>query len=306
VKLESSVFARLPRGGLGNKLLVWARALVFAHKFGLPLYVSGWSDIRIGPYLRLEPSKRQYWGYFEGGDAPSLLRRFMFSRWCEVHHEPDLECELPAGPQKAAQLYLFDTVPSWHDYFQGLRGNEELVRSSFCSLLQSQYRKELICESGPIIGVHVRRSDFRELAPGESIGENCNVRMPIAYYLDVINALRRMAGRKLQAMIFTDGRHEDVAELLALPDVTMAAPNSDVVDLILLSKSKYLVTSFGSTFSYWAAYLSDGIVITHPAQVLTIRSEAVNKLRYEGPISCDQPWDPVLANQVGAISSRLP
>jgi hypothetical protein len=299
---ESAVYVRLPRGGLGNKLLVWARGLIFANQHKLPLYVSGWSEIKIGPYLRRERSKRNYWGYFEDDAVAGLLRRFMFSHLYDVNHEPNLEGDLPDVSLKTAKVYLFDTVPSWRDYFKGLRGNEDLVRSAFSSLLQSQYRKELICETGPVIGVHVRRSDFRDLAPDESIGENCNVRMPISYYLDVINALRRMAGSTLQVMIFTDGRHEDVAELLALPEVTMAAPNSDIVDLILLSKSKYLVTSFGSTFSYWAAYLSDGIVITHPAQVMTIRSEAVNKLRYEGPISCDKPWDPVLA----AVSSRLP
>lgn len=303
---ESVVYASLPRGGLGNKLLVWARGLIFARRHGLPLYVSGWSDIKIGPYLRRERSKRHYWGYFEDGSVPSLLRRFMFSHWYEVHHEPDLECDLPAGSRKTTQLYLFDTVPSWHDYFRGLRGNEELVRSAFGSVLQPPYRAELMRESGPVIGVHVRRSDFRDLAPGELLGENCNVRTPIAYYLDVIYALRRMAGRTLPVTVFTDGRTEDVAELLALPEVAMAAPNPDIVDLILLSKSKCLITSVGSTFSYWAAYLSDGSVITHPAHATTIRSQVVNKRRYEGPISGVQPWDPVLANHLAAVGSQLP
>lgn len=299
---DSAVYASLPRGGLGNKLLVWARALVFANKCGLTLYVSGWSDIKIGPYLRGERSKRQYWGYFEDSSTPSLLRRFMFSHLYQIHHEPDLECCQPAARRGMNQLYLYDTLPSWRDYFKGLRGQEEFVRSAFSSILKSRYREQLSRQNWPVIGVHIRRSDFRELAPGESIEGNCNVRTPIAYYLDVIFALRRIAGRMLPVTVFTDGRTEDVAEILALPAVVMAAPNPDIVDLLLLSKSKCLVTSAGSTFSYWAAYLSDGPVITHPAHNITIRSQIENTNWFEGPLSSDQPCDPALESVIAGIA----
>jgi len=304
--LESAVYARLPRGGLGNKLLVWARALVFARHYGLPLYVSSWADIKIGPYLRGERSKRQYWGYFEDSSVPSLLRRFMFSHLYDIHHEPDLEgCQL-AELRKISQLYLYDTVPSWRDYFKGLRGHEVFVSSAFNSMLRPRYRHQLNRQNWPVIAVHIRRSDFRELAPGETLGENCNVRTPIAYYLDVIFSLRRMAGRTLPVTVFTDGRIEDVEEILALPEVVMAAPNPDIVDLVLLSKSKCLVTSVGSTFSYCAAYLSEGHVITHPAHAVSIRSQTVNANRYEGPILGDQPWDPGLESHIAAIEFQLP
>lgn len=300
--LESVVYARLPRGGLGNKLLVWARALVCARLCGLPLYVSGWSDIKIGPYLRGERSKRQYWGCFDDSAVPSLLRRFAFSNLYNIHREPDLEVCQSAALRKTNQLYLYDTVPSWRDYFKGLRGNEEFVRSAFESILKPFYLDQLKKQSWPVIGVHIRRSDFRELVPGESLGENCNVRTPIGYYLDVILTLRQMAGHTLPVTVFTDGRSEDIAEILALPDVVMAVPNPDIVDLILLSKSKCLVTSIGSTFSYWAAYLSEGHVITHPSHEISIRSQATNENHYEGPITSDMSWDPRLADLIAAIT----
>lgn len=298
--LESVVYARLPRGGLGNKLLVWARALVFARQSGLTLYVSGWADIKIGPYIRGERSKRQYWGYFKDSAAPGLFRRFMFSYLYSVHHEPDLDSYQATALRNMNQLYLYDAVPSWRDYFYGLRGHEEYVRSSFLNMIKPRYRKQLLRQKFPVIGVHIRRSDFRELEPGESLGENCNVRTPIAYYLDVISALRRKAGLPLPVTVFTDGRVEDVADILALPDVVMATPNPDIVDLLLLSKSKYLVTSLGSTFSYWAAYLSRGHVITHPAHVVKIRSQAVNANPYEGPMTSEHPWDAALAGDTPA------
>jgi hypothetical protein len=299
--LESSVYARLPRGGLGNKLLVWARALVFAHQFGLTLYVSGWSDIKIGPYLRGERSKRQYWGYFEDSAAPSFLRRLLFSFLYQIQHEPELDSHQPASIRVLNQLYLFDTVPSWQDYFKGLRGQEELVRSAFNTIIKHRYREHLKRENWPVIGVHIRRSDFRELSPGESVGENCNVRTPIEYYLNVIFELRKIAGRTLPVTVFTDGRAEDVAEILALPAVFMAKPNPDILDLLLMSKSKCLVTSAGSTFSYWAAYLSDGPVITHPAHAISIRSGTLNEKWFEGSILSGQSWDPALEKLIVAI-----
>jgi hypothetical protein len=301
---ESVVYARLPRGGLGNKLLVWARGLIFARKHGLPLYVSGWSDIKIGPYLRRERSKRHYWGYFEDGAVPSMLRRLLFSYLYQIHHEADLECYQPTMRWETNQLFLYDTVPSWRDYFKGLRGQEEFVRSAFGSILKPRYREQLSSQNWPVIGVHIRRSDFRELAPAESLGENCNVRTPITYYLNVISELRQMAGQTLPVTVFTDGRAEDVAEILALPEVDMAAPNPDIVDLQLLSKSKCLVTSVGSTFSYWAAYLSDGPVITHPAHNLSIRARGVNENWFEGPISSNQSWNPTLASLISVIASK--
>ena len=299
--LESAVFARLPRGGLGNKLLVWARALIFAHQCGLPLFVTGWSDIKIGPYLRAERSKRQYWGYFDNRAAPSLLRQFLFSYFYDVHHECDLESDQPKSLQTLKQLYLYDTVPSWRDYFKGLRGCENFVRSAFYNMLRPRYRSELDIAKWPVIGVHIRRSDFREMNAGESLGENCNVRTPIAYYLEVISSLRRMAGQILPVTVFTDGHAGDVAEILELPGVVMADPNPDIIDLILLSKSKFLVTSMGSTFSYWAAYLSEGHVIIHPSHKISIRSESINSNRYEGPITSDKSCNSKLADLIDDI-----
>ena len=141
--LESTVYARLPRGGLGNKLLVWARALIFARQHGLPLYVSGWADIKIGPYLRGERVKRQYRGYFSDSSVPSLKQRIFFSTLYDVHHQSDLNIDQSLGFDKNGQLYLFDTVPSWHDYFYELRGHEELVRASFYKMLDIRYREQL-------------------------------------------------------------------------------------------------------------------------------------------------------------------
>lgn len=145
-----------------------------------------------------------------------------------------------------------------------------------------------------MIGVHVRRSDFRELAPGESLGRHCNVRTPLAYYVDVVNRLRALRGKPLPVTVFTDGREEDLQALLDLPGVRMAAPARDIVDLIRLSRSRCIVTSAGSTFSYWAAYMSNAPVITHPAHPVAIRSDVLRQRAYEGPLTSDNEQNVLL------------
>src|SRR3989442_9513638 len=105
--MKSFVHADLPRGGLGNKLLVWARALVFAHIHELPFVVSNWSEIKIGPYLRREQRKRQYWGYFSQANRLGLIQRlsFLFS---EKVHEPALQGQDGAS---GSTIYVFNRMP---------------------------------------------------------------------------------------------------------------------------------------------------------------------------------------------------
>src|SRR5919202_2334278 len=54
------VYPQLPRAGLGNMLLVWARAVLFAHINSLPVVAPTWGKVRIGAYLRGERDKRYY------------------------------------------------------------------------------------------------------------------------------------------------------------------------------------------------------------------------------------------------------
>ena len=287
---NSCVYAKLPRGGLGNKMLVWARALVFSQRNSLPLFVSRWAEVKLGPFLRGEKSKRQYWGYFSGENNPGIIQKILFYCLYKKVHEPSTKKVLSPGSVK--KLYFYDTVPDWIDYFDGLRGHEDLIRDSFFSMLTAKYREILANEKTPVVAVHVRRSDFRELKPGEVHRDSCNVRTPIQYYLRTIELLRSESGQALPVTIFTDGHKEDVLELLALPNVTLADPNPDIVDLLLISRAKCIVVSANSTFSYWAAFLSEALVITNPAHEINIRSKDLRENFFEGPThdhlgSCD-------------------
>lgn len=46
--------------GLGNLLFVWARAIIYADKFGLSVLSPNWRTFKIRTYLRFEKDKRTY------------------------------------------------------------------------------------------------------------------------------------------------------------------------------------------------------------------------------------------------------
>lgn len=297
---ESWVYAKLPRAGLGNKMLVWARALVFAELNRMPLFVSGWADVKIGPYLRREKTKRQYWGYFTAANRIGWLRQVLYTRLFRVTREPELR-QL-ADPPRSGQAYVFDTMTSWEDYFGSLHGHEQRIRDAFFKQISPGHMAALADQAHPVIGVHVRRSDFRDAAQGEGPGQACNVRTPIDYHVGVVRELRALAGQDLPVTVFTDGSAQDVAALLALPHVKLAAPNPDIVDLLLLSRARCIVVSAASTFSYWAAFLSDAAVVLHPAHSAPIRSPSWQAHCFEGALQEAGPQArALLTRQLGGL-----
>src|SRR5205814_6225928 len=92
-------------------------------------------------------------------------------------------------------------------------------------------------------------------------------------------------GGDLPVTIFTDGREDEIADVLALPNTHMAERNADIVDMMLLARSRCLVVSAGSTFSYWAGFLADCPVIMHPSHLAPIRPQAVGHRIFEGPLN---------------------
>ena len=118
--------------------------------------------------------------------------------------------------------------------------------------------------TSPEIGLHVRRGDFRKLADGETFGEDGCVQTPLEYFIDVVRKIRKGAQSELPVTVFSDARKNELEQLLKLGNVYFSEKRKDIIDLLWLSKSKIIVCSPSSTFSYWAAFLSSAYVVHHP------------------------------------------
>jgi hypothetical protein len=283
---RAAVVAQLPRAGLGNSLLVWAKAALFAHLNDLPLRTLGWHRLYVGPLLRGERS-RFYGGYFKS-EGSALERLELAVRLRIAGHEQKLFNPSVARRQ-AAKLHtprwvIFDAIPHWSDYFGELKAHRQFVRTRLHEQLRTSVRRELASCTPPVIGVHARLGDFRPLKPGEDFAKVGCVRTPQQYFIDVIQGIRQAHGAELPVTVFSDGKPHELGELLSLPGVTLAPPRPSIVDLLLLARSQVIVASAGSSFSAWAGFLSDSPVIFHPNHIhARIRPEGSEL--HEGPPS---------------------
>ncbi len=281
----SAVVCSLPKAGLGNQLFSLMKALAFAQLNAVPAHVTGYHQIKLGPYLRNEKNKRRYGDFFTFEKSiicDSLVRMWMEFPGREIVNEPPLE----VMRLERRALYVFSQIPHWGNLFDGLREYRPLVRRLLSAVVKPQVHARLEQLTRPCIGIHVRMGDFRRPTAGEDFDKVGAVRTPERYFIDVIGAIRALSGRDLPVSIFTDGRREEFQLLGAVPSVRFVEGNSDLVDLLLLSRSKIIVASAGSTFSYWAGFLSDAPLIMHPGHIhRPIRTTGTCTDLYEGPMT---------------------
>lgn len=279
--MKNIVLAKLPKAGLANKLFVWARALVFANENNYDLFVIGWFDFKLGPFLRNEKTKRIYYKYFSRIYTPNLIELFkilfLYKRIDEQYIYKNYKI-----PRK---VYVFNQTPQWRDYFDGLTLNREFIRMSFIKMLNEKYREIYDNCEAPVIGVHIRCSDF--IIDNKNLGKKPNVRTPVGYFVEIIKKIRESINKNLPVTIFTDGNPHDMEKIKKLSNIKFSNSNTDIEDMLRLSKSKIIITSCNSTFSYWAAFISSSPVITHPSHKIQIRGD--NDHLIEGPINLKEP-----------------
>lgn len=296
--MKSTVHCKLPKAGLGNQLFTLMKAVVFAHLNKLPLLVTHYHQLKIGPHLRREKIKRKYNGYFVfqksiAGEFLDKLKLKFFKESATVK-EPRVELLKKISNNC---LYLFSEMPHWEHYFDGLKENRKLVIELFRKLLSAEVLNSLKNKKTPCIGVHIRMGDFRKLKAGEDFSQVGAVRTPENYFIKMIQGIRIIHGADLPVSVFTDGYRNEFDQLFYLKNIELIEGNSDITDLLLLSSSQLIVTSAGSTFSYWAGFLSGAPIIMHPDHIhTTIRGNDL----FEGVFDADNP---LLVQKIKAINN---
>jgi hypothetical protein len=121
-----------------------------------------------------------------------------------------------------------------------------------------------------------------------------------------VKSIRKSSGENLPVSLFTDGYRHEFEEIFSLDNVTMIEGNTDIVDLLLFSRSSILIAASGSTFSYWAGFLADAPLIKHPDHLhAPFRPDEINKHFYEGPM-LHNAIDPLLNKNIRSIIAQKP
>ena len=75
------IFFRLFGPGIGNSLLVWARALIYSQKYNLKMLQPAWKNFAIGPIIRQQKDFRRYTNIFkDDSNYLNNLRLLLFKR----------------------------------------------------------------------------------------------------------------------------------------------------------------------------------------------------------------------------------
>lgn len=274
--MKGLVYVKFPKTGLGNLLLIWARAKVFAHINDLQIVTSSWWGIRLGAWLRMENRKRLYFGYFKEDHWITRLH----VQFKKIKFENCIEPRIEVVEKKNLnKVYIFNKISTEDDLFGIIRKHRDFVKTELYNLLTPALKKQLSQFQPPEIAVHIRRGDFK-------LG---NPITPISFFKEGIEKVRCTAKKDLQVTIFTDADQSEVDDLLELPGVVLAEKKADILDILLMSQSKVIFLSQSSTFSYWAAFLSEGIIVKpHNDWQGNLRPDSINQNNFEGKIDFNE------------------
>jgi hypothetical protein len=271
---------------------------MFSRLNGIPLRVTGWLHFQKAPLLH-GLDLRLYWNYFKRVDEASSRTNRYAARYYRVISEPAVE----RRDIETGVIYEYSKVPHWSNFFGDIREYRDQVRAALMDMLTDARVRELGRQKAAVITANVRMGDFKKLQPNENFAKTGNARTPLTYFHELIENIRKLHGSPLPVEIVTDGSARELGELLALPNVSMAPSRSKIIDILMMGRSKILLCSASSTFSYWAGFLGESALIMHPDHIhQPIRPEAVNRNCYEGALTGPpESWPPLFVKNLRAI-----
>ena len=248
----------LPRTGIANKLLLWAKWKIVANKYNIDVLALNWNHpLKIGVYIRKERSKRIYRGFFKINYV-LILKAFLSllnARRIQILNNPK-----QLSPSDKYSLIFSTKLNYEFDYFENLRGHESQILQEFIQLLKPKYFQLLEKQKGQKISVHIRLGDFSTNNNSNSF--KTNQRLPITYYSGIINKLLQLHPN-YGIKIFSDGYPEELKEILDISGrISMSDNKKDLEDFLELIQSDIIVITPQSTYSCLAAYLSKAIIIS--------------------------------------------
>ena len=281
---KNIIITILPQAGIGNKLSVWSRGFIFSKLNNLELVVFGWVNLRLRNWVKLKYNKRNYFNYFTSLSYSTYFKVFICLFFQRKKINPKINDE-------AIKRYNYIYYRYDYDFFD-LVPHRDLIIKSKHEILSRRLISSYYTLKTPSIGIHIRRDDF--LAIGYAT--------PLSFYINILNKVRAVLSMSKPVTIFSDGSANELEELTSLPNVSLASKKEDILDLFELSKSKLLVTSVGSSFSYWASFLNDGITINSDKEWRrNLKGNKNDSYSSEWYINPDQDLPLLLQNQIKTI-----
>ncbi len=254
----------LGRYGLTHGILAWARCRLWCEQHEVTMLAPFWLKLRIGPYLRRERDKRNYFLLFHRGPALGGLRRLVILAHAK---RIGIKTEWPTPPLGSEPAILcFENAVADNEKksFDQVVGHASFLRRELLAITRPAYHPRV--SSVPFIAIHVRMGDFGPVAADTaSLLKQNNTRLPIDWYADRLDTLRCALDQNVRAIVFSDGSDDELAVLLRRTGVSRAPRQQSVTDLLEMGYGIALIAS-GSGFSLWGAFLGSVPRISYPGR----------------------------------------
>ena len=255
--------------GLGNRLWPWARFRVYSALHDIQRLRTTWAwPMRIGPLIKQRMDPRTWPGHlyldqFRAGPGEiGGMRRLLTIRRLPESPEPEV---LAVPPALRDAIIVFSGNGKM---FADLAGHERFLRGAIREITRPRWLRVVDRPEKVEIGIHVRRSDFTAAATATDLHTKGFIRTPLSWFVATLRQVRAAMRRSARAIVVSDGHESELSELLDEPDVHLISPSSPISDMLILSRSRVLIGSGGSSFSAWAAFLGEMPAVTHPGQSL--------------------------------------
>ena len=260
------IFAKLSDAGLGNKMFVWIKALICAHQNKAELFHSSWIDFHPKAYLRNITGKQRDWRFYRGifkrQGILKIIRLQYYKLFYKKIKEP-LESSVNINDKS---LIVFWDIPRHADFLNDFIPYRNFIKEQiFKNLSSGTYRKYQILPT-PLISIHLRKGDLPE-----------HMRTPNEDIIKIIAFLNKRYKTNLPYCLFVDSPPSSVADILQIPNIHIEHTHNPMVDLLHLSKSKVIIPSIISSFSIWACFLSEAIILRHPNDKVSLPLREENK-----------------------------
>lgn len=262
--------------GLGNELNGWAKAFIAGRVLDVHSLHPAWGLNPRG-YARQFGTSRLDWV------SQVVLRAGLPTfRMTESDFAGAYEEDFARSVERFAQRHALHQRSRFLLLVGGMWGGKGILREAYpflrSQLLQARNSVDNLAELETAfaphelrIAVHVRRGDFLAARPADARpGPSFNSALPLEWYVRVCRSLTQQLNVPHRFLLLSDASLVELAPLVRVTDpVTTAHQRLNACsDLLAMADADLLVTSC-SSFSTWAAALSDSPYIWHAANLLS-------------------------------------
>jgi hypothetical protein len=217
-----------------------------------------WFQFKVGPLLRGETDLRTYSGMFRATQEEiSGFERVWTLATC-----PQVE-EAAADSRGGRSLVCFEGTG---EYFRPLNGYNGVLKRELEKAVRPKWLDHAAQAPAAPIGIHVRLGDFQIAQSEMDLILRGGIRTPMSWYIDTLRYVRQCLGGNVPAFVVSDGRRQELADLVTMPGIEWIQTGSAISDLLLLSRAKVIIATGGSSFSAWASFLGECPILAVPGQ----------------------------------------